>query len=98
MYAPNLSRLGDYVDIMAGPAHLSALVAGLDAHAIEHSVMVEDVQRLTEMAPMAKGSKDLYHDMDWDEYHPIEDMYSYFDYLGLLTANHSKTHDNFLCL
>jgi len=74
-------RLGDYVDIMAGPAHLSALVAGLDAHGIEHSVMVEDVQRLTEMAPMAKGSKDLYHDMDWDEYHPIEDMYSYFDYL-----------------
>ena len=63
---------------MAGPAHVADLVSGLEARGIEHSVMVEDVERLTEKSTMPKGPRD----MDWDSYHPIEDMYGYFDYLG----------------
>jgi len=70
-------RLGGNVDVMAGPAHLADLVAGLEARGIEHSVMVEDVERLSERTKMTKGPRD----MDWDSYHPIEDMYAYFDYL-----------------
>ena len=66
------------MDIMSGPAHLAELVAGLDANGIEHSVMIEDVQRLTEQRRMPSGSS---RDMDWESYHPIEDMYAYFDQL-----------------
>ena len=66
------------MDVMAGPAHLADLVSGLEARGIEHSVMIEDVERLSERTKMTKGPRD----MDWDSYHPIEDMYAYFDYLG----------------
>ena len=79
--SPDLSysRVGGNVDIMAGPSHLAELVAGLDANGIGHSVMIEDVQSLTEERMMPKGGP---RDMDWESYHPIEDMYDYFDYLG----------------
>ena len=67
---------------MAGPAHLADLVAGLEARGIEHSVMVEDVERLSERTKMPTYTGKGPRDMDWDSYHPIEDMYAYFDYLG----------------
>jgi len=70
-------RLGGAVDIMAGPLHVEDLVAGLNANGIEYSVMIEDVQRLTDQRKMPVGGRD----MDWESYHPIEDMYGYFDYL-----------------
>ena len=62
---------------MAGPLHVEDLVAGLNANGIEYSVMIEDVQRLTDQRKMPVGGRD----MDWESYHPIEDMYGYFDYL-----------------
>ena len=74
----SVSRLGGNVDIMAGPSPLAELVAVLDSNGIEHSVMIEDVQRLTDQRKMPDGGRD----MDWESYHPIEDMYGYFDYLG----------------
>ena len=67
---------------MAGPAHLADLVAGLEARGIEHSVMIEDVERLSERTKMPTYTGKGPRDMDWDSYHPIEDMYGYFDYLG----------------
>ena len=78
----DLNRLGGNVDIMAGPAHLAELVAGLEARGIEHSVMIEDVERLSERTKMPTYTGKGPRDMDWDSYHPVEDMYGYFDYLG----------------
>jgi hypothetical protein len=71
---------------MVGPDHLSEFVAGLDVTGIEHSVMVEDAQVLAnqhKMVPAGQRTRSgkADHDMDWEDYHPIEDMYSYLQYL-----------------
>ena len=72
------------VDIMASPETILALEAYLNENNLSFSVMIEDVQKLAEMSPMkAAGgpSNKQGHNMDWDSYHPLEDMYGYFDYL-----------------
>jgi len=70
------------VDINCAPDQVEDLTHQLEKHGIEFSVMIEDVQRLAELAPMKKGIKnEAGHSMDWTSYHPIEDMYSYLDYL-----------------
>merc|ERR1711970_1533656 len=74
--------VGRSVDILCGPHQLDHLTDELLRHGVEFSIMIEDVQKLAEMAPMAKGTKNKYgHSMDWTAYHPIEDMHSYLDYL-----------------
>ena len=41
-----------------------------------------DVQKIIDMSEMTKGGTEREgHSMDWTSYHPIEDMYSYLDYL-----------------
>ena len=41
-----------------------------------------DVQKIIDMSKMKKGGAEREgHSMDWTSYHPIEDMYSYLDYL-----------------
>ena len=41
-----------------------------------------DVQKIIDMSEMTKGGAEREgHSMDWTSYHPIEDMYSYLDYL-----------------
>ena len=43
--------------------------------------MIMDVQKLIDLSKMTKGEKREGHSMDWTSYHPLEDMYSYLDYL-----------------
>jgi len=57
------------VDIMTSPGLDMVLEAELDSHNIAWSVMIN------------KNRASSGHSMTWDEYHSLEDMYSYFDYL-----------------
>ena len=43
--------------------------------------MIMDVQKLIDLSKMTKGEEREGHSMDWTSYHPLEDMYSYLDYL-----------------
>jgi len=71
------------VDIMTSPGMDSALEAELDRQNIAWSVMISDVQELISSSEnteaVTRGSSG--HAMTWDDYHSLEDMYSYFDYL-----------------
>lgn len=72
------------VDIMASPAQLRQLGRHLRAHDLDFSVMIEDVQALvdaTEVAPRGQGAARQGHSMDWEAYHEIDDIYSYWDYI-----------------
>merc|ERR1712013_917852 len=74
--------VGRSVDILCGPDQVEHLTGELSRHGVQFSTMIEDVQKLAEMAPMTKGTKNRSgHSMDWTAYHPIEDMHSYLDYL-----------------
>merc|ERR1712013_542117 len=74
--------VGRSVDILCGPDQVDHLTGELSRHGVQFSTMIEDVQKLAEMAPMTKGTKNRSgHNMDWTSYHPIEDMHSYLDYL-----------------
>ena len=56
----------------------------LESNHIKHSTIIKDVQELIEMSEMSARpelSETAGHSMDWTSYHPIEDMYSYLDYL-----------------
>ena len=44
------------VDILCGPHQLDHLKDELFRHGVEFSIMIEDVQKLAEMAPMTKGT------------------------------------------
>ena len=65
------------VDVMVSPQNLDRLYHALDGRGIEHSVLIDDVQRLAESIKTADPGKM----MSWDVYHPLEDMYEYMDYL-----------------
>ena len=46
--------------------------------------MIQDVAPLMELEKMNVGNnagEKLGHSMDWTSYHPLEDMYGWFDYL-----------------
>merc|ERR1712179_271512 len=49
--------VGRSVDMLCGPHQLDHLTDELFRHGVEFSIMIEDVQKLAEMAPMAKGTK-----------------------------------------
>ena len=53
----------------------------LDRNNIKHTTMIMDVQKLIDLSKMTKGEEREGHSMDWTSYHPLEDMYSYLDYL-----------------
>jgi len=71
------------VDIMTSPGMDSALEAELDRQNIAWSVMISDVQELISSSENtgAVTRESSGHAMTWDDYHSLEDMYSYFDYL-----------------
>jgi len=74
--------LGRSVDIRCSPEEVVEVISLLAEHGVQYSVMIEDVQELMEMVPMKKGSMTKAgHSMDWTDYHPIEDIHSYLDYL-----------------
>ena len=71
------------VDVMASPQEQEGLMELLTSTGIEYTVMIEDVQTLVEQSliPAKEQSPRQGHNMDWESYHPLEDMYGYFDYL-----------------
>lgn len=71
------------VDIMVSPQEQDDLLELLNGHGLTHNVMIEDVQALIEESKMTAGNTISLqgHNMDWDSYHPLEDMYGYFDFL-----------------
>ena len=53
----------------------------LDINNIKHTTIITDVQKIIDLSKMTKGLEREGHSMDWTSYHPLEDMYSYLDYL-----------------
>ena len=77
-------RLGRAVDIMAAPGLSLMLEAELQSKEIQYEVMIEDVQRLVDLEKipaLSVKSENPRHSMSWTEYHTLDDMYSYLDYL-----------------
>lgn len=91
--------VGRSVDIRCAPVQADELTNLLSGQGIQFSVLVEDVQKLAEMVPMKKGSVSKSgHSMDWTDYHPIEDIHSYLDYLEttfdfVTTESIGQSHD-----
>jgi len=73
------------VDIMAPPHKIARLELDLRLRGVEFELIIPDVQKLIELEKLASHSapKDVHprHSMTWTDYHPLEDMYSYLDYL-----------------
>merc|ERR1712240_328755 len=69
-------RLGKHVDIMASPNTISSLETWLGSHSLVFSVMISDVAPLLELEKINVGNS-----MDWTSYHPLDEMYGWFDYL-----------------
>merc|ERR1712055_863437 len=77
-------RINGPVDIMVPPGFQGQLQTDLELKGISHEIMIPDVQKLIELEKIVTPNKDTpnpRHSMTWTEYHPLEDMYSYLDYL-----------------
>jgi len=77
-------RTGTPIDIMVAPKAQDAFKSELTEKEIKYQVMIENVQDLInlekiESAQVKRVSAD--HPMTWTEYHTLEDMYAYLDYL-----------------
>jgi len=74
---------GRNVDIMVPPKFVHQLEADLALVGMSYSLMIPDVQDLIkrEKVPTNKEGSSADHPMTWDAYHPLEDMYAFFDYL-----------------
>jgi carboxypeptidase A1 len=81
-------RLGKHVDIMAAPHTVLSLETWLGEAGLVFSVMIPDVSPLLELERRSVGNTtaQLSHSMDWTSYHPLDEMYGWFDYL-------ETTHD-----
>merc|ERR1712066_141468 len=77
--------LGRHVDIMASPDGLPTLQRWLASQAMNWHVMIKDVEALIQLEKIPAGNSsmkaDSRHSMDWTSYHPIEDIYGWFDCL-----------------
>ena len=76
--------LGKHVDIMAAPTTIASLYTWLEDHDLLYSVMIQDVAPLLELERINVGNttrEELGHSMDWTSYHPLDEMYGWFDYL-----------------
>jgi murein tripeptide amidase MpaA len=72
------------VDIMVPPTVQKSFTSQLTTRGVRHEVMIPNVQALIDLEKAqaklgVKSSAD--HDMSWTEYHTLDDMYSYLDYL-----------------
>merc|ERR1712123_345310 len=77
-------RMGKHVDIMASPDSIGSLDMWLETNGLTSAVMIQDVAPLMELEKMNVGNnvgEKLGHSMDWTSYHPLEEMYGWFDYL-----------------
>merc|ERR1719187_304604 len=72
------ARPGQSADILVPPGSLDSLTGWLAGHGISASVMVEDVERLIHETRPANSSRTVRegsrYAMDWDDYHPHEDL------------------------
>ena len=82
--------VGRTVDIRTAPDQVDSLISVLEEANISHSDMIADVGALMEMTKMVPVSPEVRetqgHSMDWNNYHPIEDMHSYLNYLQVRSA------------
>jgi len=72
------------VDIMVPPQFHKQMEADLAARGLSFEVIIPDVQELIENEKVKAVSREKAsadHAMTWDEYHTLDDMYSYLDYL-----------------
>ena len=78
-------RVGHHVDILSPPDSLDSLQTFLRDHNLDWAVMISDVQALIDLEKIPSDSGkingDLGHSMDWTSYHPLEEIYGWFDYL-----------------
>jgi len=74
---------GREIDIRVSPDSLQDLLDVLESNNIKHSTIIQDLQKIIDLSEMSAVRTRLSanHSMDWTSYHPIEDMYSYLDYL-----------------
>ena len=74
-----------HVDIMTSPDLVDNLESRLKEHNVNWTVLIHNVQPLmdAEKIPLVPklDKKILAHNMDWVEYHSLEDIYEWFDYL-----------------
>ncbi len=72
------------VDIMVPPEAKKTFTMHMTTKGIKHEVMIPDIQELINLEKVpSRVERDISagHFMTWTEYHPLEDMYSYLDYL-----------------
>ena len=77
--------VGKHVDVMSSENNLETLTTWLESHNLDWSVMIPDVQSLIELEKIPEQkSSDIVttgHNMDWTQYHTLDDIYGWFDYL-----------------
>jgi len=73
--------LGRNVDIRVAPEQADDLHRFFNHSGLEVDILNNNIQKLLDQVKMVKGSSRSGHSMDWTDYHPLEDMYSYWDYL-----------------
>jgi len=74
---------GRSVDIMVPPQFVHQMETDLHLVEMSYDIMIPDVDELVQLekVPTKKGAVSADHAMTWDDYHPLEDMYSFLDYL-----------------
>lgn len=77
----------EHFDVMAGPSAQREVERALSENGLNHRVMVEDVQSLIgETARATTEKKERFsgraHNMDWDTYHSLEEIYEYIDFIA----------------
>jgi len=78
-----LIRIGQSVDIMMPPSYQDNFNTLLKVKGLSSSLMISDVGELTrkEVVASTTNREGLAHSMDWENYHSLEDIYGWFDYL-----------------
>merc|ERR1712203_986620 len=72
---------GRAVDIRVAPEQADDLHRFFNHSGLEVEILSNNIQQMLDKVQMVKGSALSGHSMDWTAYHPIEDIYSYWDYL-----------------
>ena len=73
---------GRTVDIQTGPEEWDQLAGLLARAGLHHTTLIPDLGPLLAASKMVSGNiSRAGHSMDWTDYHPLEDMHSYLDYL-----------------
>jgi len=77
-------RINGAVDIMVPPGKQEQLETDFELKGISYEIMIPDVQKLIELEKVAAPSTAVpnpKHAMTWTEYHTLDDMYTYLDFL-----------------